>query len=153
MINLHKATVDDCREIHELQIKSFEELLTKYNDTKTNPGAESYERILERFNQDFTDYYLIQYNNMNVGAIRIVRFDVDVCRISPMFILPEYQGNGVAQQAIQAVELLYPHAKSWTLDTIKEEEKLCHLYEKMGYKKTGKEEKLQEDMTIIYYAK
>lgn len=153
MICLRKATIEDCGEIHRLQIESFAELLEKYNDIKTNPGAESYERIVVRFKQDFTDYYLIQDNDINVGAIRIVRLEGDVCRISPMFILPEYQGNGLAQQVIKAVELIYPYAKAWCLETIKEEEKLCYLYEKMGYKKAGKEEKIQENMTIIYYAK
>ena len=51
------------------------------------------------------------------------------------------------------VEALYPQANSWELDTIKEEAKLCHLYEKMGYKRTGKEEALQDNMVIVYYSK
>jgi GNAT superfamily N-acetyltransferase len=70
-----------------------------------------------------------------------------------MFILPEFQGQGFAQQAIKAAEALYPQAEGWQLDTIKEERKLCHLYEKMGYKRTGKEEVLQDNMTIVYFAK
>jgi len=39
---------------------------------------------------------------------------------------------------IQA-ELLYLQDTGWTLDTIKQELKLCRLYEKMGYKPTGEE--------------
>jgi hypothetical protein len=48
---------------------------------------------------------------------------------------------------------LYPQAEGWQLDTIKGETKLCHLYEKIGYKRTGKEEVLQDNITIVYYAK
>ncbi len=103
--------------------------------------------------QGFTDYYFIQFNNENIGAIRIVRLQEHIFRISPMFILPEFQGKGLAQQTINAIEALYPQAEGWQLDTIKEETKLCHLYEKMGYKRTGKEEVLQDNMTIVYYAK
>lgn len=49
--------------------------------------------------------------------------DENVYRIAPMFILPEYQGNGYAQQALTE------------------------------YVTTGKEEQIQENMTIVFYAK
>ena len=67
--------------------------------------------------------------------------------------MPEYQGNGYAQQALSAIEALYPFAKSWNLDTIKQEPKLCHLYEKMGYRRTGKENTIKEGMTLVFYEK
>lgn len=153
MINLEKASLTDCVKIHSLQVRSFKALLDKYNDITTNPGAELIERITTKMNQEVTDYYFIQVNNKDIGAMRIVRLSNNYCRISPMFILPEFQGKGYAQQAIKEVEKLYPKVKFWELDTIKEEPKLCYLYEKMGYKKTGKEEILQENMTIIYYEK
>lgn len=38
-----------------------------------------------------------------------------------MFILPEFQGTGFAQQTIIAIEKLYLQAVGWQLDTIKEE--------------------------------
>lgn len=153
MISLLRADVNDCVEIYYLQIKAFKELLDKYNDKETNPGAETLERIRLKMNQDFTDYYFIQASNKNIGAIRIAALPDNVYRISPIFILPEFQGRGYAQQAIKEVEKSYPQANVWRLDTIKEEHRLCYLYEKMGYKRTGKEEKLQENMTIIYYEK
>lgn len=153
MIKLKKANLSNCEEIHALQVKSFQALLDKYNDITTNPAAEPIEIIIEKMNQEFTDYYFIQLQNINIGAIRIVRLDNNVFRISPMFILPEFQGNGYAKSAIKEAEALYPQAKVWQLDTIKEEPKLCHLYEKMGYKRTDKEEKLKENMTIVFYVK
>ncbi|QTD39702.1 GNAT family N-acetyltransferase [Sporosarcina sp. Te-1] len=153
MFRLIRANITDCEEIHALQVKSFQALLDKYNDISTNPAAESVERIIQRMNQSFTDYYFIQLEGINIGAIRIVRLDNNSCRISPMFIAPEYQGKGYAQKTIAEVETLYPQTNGWELDTIKEETKLCHLYEKMGYKRTGKEESLQDNMTIVYYAK
>lgn len=152
-IKLKKAHIGDCEEIHKMQVKSFKHLLDKYDDINTNPGAESLEKIISRMKQEFTDYYFIQLDDKNIGAIRIIRLKGNVCRISPMFILPGFQGKGYAQQTIKAVEALYSHADSWQLDTIKEETKLCHIYEKMGYKRTGKEEVIQDNMTIVYYSK
>lgn len=88
-----------------------------------------------------------------IGVVRVVRLSDRICRISPMFILPEYQNNGYAQQALSVVEKLYPNADEWQLDTIKEESKLCYLYEKCGYIPTGKEEIIKDGMTIVYYSK
>ncbi len=152
-ITLLKARPEDCEEIYRIQICAFSELLEKYKDDATNPGAETVQKINYRMNQDFTDYYFIKLNDRNIGVIRIVRLKGNLCRISPLFILPEFQGKGYAQDTIKAVESLYPQAKGWELDTIKQEKKLCYLYEKMGYQATGKEETLQADMTIAHYEK
>lgn len=152
-INLQKAVMDDCKQIHEMQVSSFAGLLDKYKDYKTNPASESIEKIKAKMLQDFTDYYFICLDREKVGVIRIVKINDNTCRISPMFILPEQQGKGYAQQAILEAEMLYPKVKCWKLDTIKQERKLCYLYEKMGYKSTGKEEMIQKDMTIIHYMK
>lgn len=153
MVQLMKASMKDCSLLHKMQVLSFQSLLEKYKDVDTNPGAESIERVKERMKQVYTDYYLISVQKAMVGGIRIIRLQNDLCRISPMFILPEFQGNGYAQEVIKEIERLYPQTIMWTLDTIKEESLLCHLYEKMGYKATGKEEKLQENLTIKYYCK
>jgi RimJ/RimL family protein N-acetyltransferase len=152
-LSLNKAQLNDCDEIYNMQIHAFSSLLEKYKDYKTNPGAESVQKIIDRMNQKFTDYYIIKLEDKNIGAIRIVRLHHNRCRISPIFILPEFQGKGYAQKAIKEVEKIYPHAKGWELDTIKQEAKLCHLYEKLGYKSTGKEESLQDNMTIVFYSK
>ena len=68
-------------------------------------------------------------NGEKAGAIRVQRQEAECYRIG-LYVLPEYQGNRYAQQALSAIEELYPFAKSWNLDTIKQEPKLCHLYEK-----------------------
>ena len=153
MIELKKAEPQDCGQIHAMQMEAFTELLEKYRDTETNPGAESVEKVAMRMAQDTTDYYLILTAGTPIGAARVQRLPEDVCRVSPIFILPAFQGKGYAQEAMQALETLYPQAKTWRLDTIREETKLCHLYEKLGYRQTGREEILQPGMTIVYYEK
>ena len=103
--------------------------------------------------QDTTDYYFIRAEGRPIGAARVQRLPEDACRVSPIFILPAFQGKGYAQAAMRALEELYPQARTWRLDTIREEAKLCHLYEKLGYRRTGREEILQPGMTIVYYEK
>jgi GNAT superfamily N-acetyltransferase len=70
-----------------------------------------------------------------------------------MFILPTYQGKGIAQKAITLIEEVFPQATTWELATILEEERNCHLYEKMGYIQTGVSRKLNENTTLIFYKK
>jgi GNAT superfamily N-acetyltransferase len=73
--------------------------------------------------------------------------------ISPMFILPSYQGKGIAQKAIILIEEMFPEATSWELATILEEAQNCYLYEKMGYSQTGVSKKLNHNTTLIFYKK
>ncbi len=70
-----------------------------------------------------------------------------------MFIHPDYQNKSLGQEAVQKLESLYPHVSVWTLDTIVQEAKLCHFYEKLGYKDTGKKEQIKEGMDLRFYRK
>lgn len=42
---------------------------------------------------------------------------------------------------------------NWELDTILQERRNCHLYEKMGYRQTGKTEVINERLTLTFYEK
>lgn len=154
MVTIRVAERVDCPLIHDLQIEAFKSLLQTYQDFETNPGNETLERIYSKFDQPETTYFMIDYEHNPVGAMRVVNHaDKNVCRVSPVFILPEFHGRGIAQQVFKLVEAHYnPHVK-WILDTILEEEGNCYLYEKLGYKKTGKLNKINERMTIVYYEK
>ena len=151
-LKLIRATFSDCPDIYRLQIRSFGELLEKYQDYETNPGAEKIERIYERFQQSETDYWMIKLNEEIIGAVRVCDFGT-LCKLKQIFILPEFQKKGYAQDTINAVEALYPKAIRWELDTILQEKKLCHLYEKMNYTRTGKIENIKKGMDLVFYAK
>ena len=151
-IKLKRAQWSDCRELHDIQRRSFASLLEKYQDFDTSPAAETLERIRQRFLQDITEYYLICLGDTAVGMMRVCNYK-DRCRLSPIGILPEYQGRGFAQQAMKLAEKAYPAARKWELDTIAQEEKLCHLYGKLGYRHTGKTVRIKEGMDIVFYEK
>lgn len=151
-IILRKAERTDCPQIHEIQAKSFQPLLDKYQDFDTNPAAESLERIYERFDQEYTTYYLLCQEETVIGIMRICDWG-KTCRLSPICILPEFQGKGYAQQVISLVEGMYPNACKWELDTILQEEKLCYLYEKLGYRRTGEYHKIKDGMDLVFYSK
>lgn len=153
-IELVKAEFEDLVTILHMQKEAFAGLYAKYQDTETSPAAEKYEDILFRFNQPETTYYFIAADDQKVGVIRIVDFKDDKTRkrISPIFIMPEYRNKGYAQQAIKEAERIHG-TTNWKLDTVLQEKGNCCLYEKLGYRQTGKTEQINDKMTIVYYEK
>jgi hypothetical protein len=67
--------------------------------------------------------------------------------------LPEYQNKGIAQKVFEIIEEKYKPENGWCLDAILQETGNCYLYEKMGYNRTGKIEKINDRMGIVYYEK
>ena len=92
-------------------------------------------------------------DGIKVGGIRVIdKMDGSRKRISPIWIMHEFRNKGYAQQAIQEVEKLYGD-DNWSLDTILQEKGNIHLYEKLGYKRTGKIERISYLMDIVYFEK
>lgn len=153
-INLLRAGIEDAKELHAMQVAAFKELLEKYQDYDTSPASEGVEKVEARLKQDFTYYYYICIGQQKAGAVRIVdsKETGKNKRISPIFVLPEFQGKGIAQEAIRLCEEAHGNG-NWELDTILQEPKNCHLYEKMGYRQTGKTEVVNDRLTLVFYEK
>lgn len=152
-IQLVRAVPKDAPLIQTLQQLAFSPLLETYQDSATNPACSPIEHIQAKLEQPFTYYYLIERDGQILGGIRVVdRKNGERKRISPLFVLPDYQNCGVAQAAVRAVEELHG-AAHWSLGTIAQEAKNCHLYEKLGYRRTGESKTINSHMTIVFYEK
>ncbi len=153
-IKLIRIKTDEAEKLWQMQVEAFTELYNKYQDTETNPAAEKIDRIIMRLNQPFTYYYYIQDEVSIVGAIRVVdtKERNSPKRISPIFIMPEYRNRKYAQMAISMAEQIHGET-NWELETILQEKANCHLYEKIGYHQTGKTEKINEKLTLVFYRK
>ncbi|WP_243522263.1 GNAT family N-acetyltransferase [Bacillus pseudomycoides] len=153
-VTLERAIDFDAESIFAIQIQAFQPLLEKYKDYKTNPANETIDKVIERINHPNGGFYKILVDNTFVGAICVFwKEKTTQFWISPMFILPNYHGKGIAQKAIILIENMFPQATSWELATILEEERNCYLYEKMGYIQTGIKKKLNDHTTLVYYKK
>ena len=152
-VKLEKATNRDAQFIFDIQVEAFMPLLNRYKDYDTNPANENIERVVSRINNPNGGFYKILADNKLIGAICIFWKEEVHYWISPMFILPSYQGKGIAQIAITIIEGIFPQATTWELATILEDERNCYLYEKMGYNKTGVSKRLNDRATLIFYKK
>ena len=150
---MFKSESKDAEVIHAMQIKSFMPLLEKYQDYETSPVNEPIEKIIDKINQSFTDYYIIKSDSLDVGGVRIVKKNDKHYRISIIFILPKYQVNGIEQEVFKMLEQIYSDANEWELDTILQEQGNCHLYEKVGYKQTGETKVINDRLTLVSYKK
>jgi len=153
-IKLARAGVEKAEFIWKMQVEAFGGLYEKYQDTETSPATEPVDNVLARLQQPFTYYYLIECDKKIVGAIRVV--DVkkpdEAKRISPIFVLEQFRNQGIAQAAMMEAEKIHG-SENWELSTILEETGNCYLYEKMGYCKTGKLEKVNDRLTLVFYKK
>ncbi len=153
-IKLIRVGVEKAELIWKMQVEAFSELYEKYQDTDSSPATEPIEKVIARLQQPFTYYYIIEWKENIVGAIRVVdkKEEGKAKRISPIFIMEKYRNQGIAQEAIEEAERIHG-SENWELDTILEEKGNCYLYEKLGYQKTGKIEKINDRLTLVFYKK
>ena len=159
-IKLVLATADDAQVIHQMQYEAFLPLYEKYHDDETSPAKESLDTVIWKITQPDSEYWLIQSDCKNVGAVRVVKdkntttYNRNCVKwISPIFILPEFQNRGIGQLVIKKIFEAYPEAITFRLATIKQETGNCYLYEKCGFVRTLKEHIVNEEMTLVYYEK
>ena len=155
-VKLEGVREDEIEQLYDMQIKSFMSLYEKYHD-EGSPAIESIERVRDRASQENRKYYFIVKDGTRVGAINIGKRLSDpeepCLYISPLFILPKYQKQGIGYVAIQKAFALYPDTKVWKLDTILQESGNCHLYEKCGFVRVGEEHIINDKMTLVNYEK
>ena len=149
-MELEIITPEQAELLWKMQVDAFSQLLEKYKDYDTNPACEKIDRITARLT-DGSFYYFITDNGEKVGAVRVVTGG-DKKRISPIFIMKQHRGKGYAQQAIRCAEKIHGE-NGWALETILQEQGNCYLYEKLGYKRTGRIERINERMDLVYYEK
>ena len=152
-IELLKATESDIKEIWEMQVEAFKSLLEKYQDYDMSPATESYENVLNKYKQLWTSYYFITRDNEKVGVVRVIdKKDGSRKRIAPIWIMPAYRNQGLAQLAMREIEKIHG-LHHWQLDTILQEQGNIYLYEKLGYNRTDEIENIKDGMDIVYLIK
>lgn len=153
MLKISKVSSYMASVIYGIQQECFRPLLLKYKDYDINPSMESIERIVEKIQRPDTDAYIFNLHGLNIGWVRVTQVEQYTYMISALCILPEFQNRGYAQYALKEIESYYPKAKKWILNTILEEDANLHLYEKLGYTRTGEILIVNQYMTIIDYEK
>ena len=151
-VHLVKAELSDSEEVLKIQKICFAPHLERYQDFETSPVMTSHEEV-QRWIQN-ENFYKIYLDNLWVGSINVRKLDeLGNYKLHIINVLPEFQNKGIGQKAIKLAEGLFPDATSWVLDTLEDMPDNRHVYEKMGYSFTGKTEKVNDKLTIVFYQK
>ncbi len=157
MISLSPVQSHQVPLFHDMQRKAFASLLARYQDYDHSPGTESLETVERKLTDPAVALAaFIQVDGVPVGGIRVKYSDTEEKRqylLSIIFILPEYRGRKIAQEAIRLAEQSLAPVDQWQLITIEQEPELRHLYEKMGYRPTGVRWNIHSQMDLIQYQK
>ena len=152
-VTLKLANENDAELLWRMQVESFRKTYETYRDDETSPHLEPPERTKMRIREPITSYYLILADGQPVGGIRIRDYGAEDPKVlGPLYVLPDLRGKGIAQKAIKLVEEIHG-SENWLLDTILQEAGNCHLYEKMGYRRIGISQIVNERMTLVLYKK
>lgn len=91
--------------VFEIQQAAYRPLYEKYHDDNTNPYMESKETILRKYMRTGTKGYLFIKDGVPVGAVRISLYPESKSgKVSALGVHPQYQGQGIAQQALMEIE-------------------------------------------------
>jgi RimJ/RimL family protein N-acetyltransferase len=151
-LKLIKADKKDSDKILAMQKICFAPHLERYQDFETNPSMATTEMIDEWIQND--NFFKICLEGLWIGSINIRKLEgADNYKLHIINILPEYQNRGIGQAAIRLAEQVFPNAKSWCLETLEDMPNNRHVYEKMGYKFTGSAERINDNLTIVFYEK
>ena len=150
-IVLSSANSTDAQILLDIQKEVFLPLYEKYHDHGTSPVNQTLEKFLKRF--DIGNYYKIFHQNYLVGSVFVYEKEPGVMNLHIINIIRRSQNKGIAQEVMKRLELMYPQATCWELETILSEKRNCYLYEKMGYVQSGELKVINDKMTLVSYKK
>lgn len=150
-IILKEIEKNELKKAFKMQKECFLPIYKKYRD-KNNPCKEGYVKFISRHGKPGFKMFWIISGEKKAGQIWILTKN-DTAVIARLFILPRYQNCGIASKAIQLSEAKYSKYSHWGLDTIEQEKKNVHLYEKFGYIKNGNKTIINDKMTVIEFEK
>lgn len=136
MVKIAKATVETADILTEIQTRTFDD------DNKLKPpgcsmeGPPGFDSV--KWNTGWiekTPYYKILFNGQIVGGIIIFELGEKRYELGRMWVDPDFQNQGIGQQAVRQMFEAFPKAEKWILGTPSWAIRNQHFYEKLGFVK------------------
>ncbi|MGW6277484.1 tRNA (guanosine(37)-N1)-methyltransferase TrmD [Kribbella sp. NPDC055071] len=130
------ATEADAGEIHTLQLASFLSEGLIYDDFSIPPLTEGVDAVVARLKRGGTLKAVA--GTRIVGSVQLT-VDGPVGHIERLVVAPDWQGRGLGARLLRVAEQLAPaEVTSYQLDTGAESDRNLGLYQKAGYRETGR---------------
>lgn len=148
IVQIERARPEDVPKLIEVQDLAFHEEFERYEvcpSYRESPAA-----MLDMVQNAFV--YTIRIDAQVVGDL-IVRDRGEGCYyLRTIAVVPAFQRRGIGGEAIRLLELEFPHAVRWTLETPEGTPKNHAFYDALGYHKIG-ETRISERLTLRHYEK
>lgn len=144
-MNLIEATIEDFKSLQELSKEAY---LQNFASHWEENGLDLYlekefgdERFKSDLNNTTIGYYFIEFENQNVGFVKMnyktsdELSDLDNCELEKIYILPKYKGLGLGKLALNAVisETIKRNKRSLFLCVIDNNTNAIAFYQKLGF--------------------
>lgn len=139
MIKLQRATIKDVDTIMDIHTKAFNDEMNRVLGRDGGPPGydtkEENEKIIKEFNT-----FKILYNKKTIGFFFLIEISKKHVSLESLCIYPQFQKRGFGYKTLELMEDLNSQYTKWTLISMKGSDRIQHLYEKFGYKRTFEDE-------------
>jgi len=148
-MNIERASIEDAREILNLQKVAYIAEAEIYNDYTLPPLMQTLEQIEIDFKKQL--FFKVSVGERIVGSVRAY-LEQETCYIGRLIVSPELQNRGIGMKLMDEVERYFMQAKRFELFTGHRSERNIRLYHKLGYQ-PFKTEPLDDNITLLYMEK
>ena len=134
--SVKKATEADAKKILDGQRKAFYDVARSHTHMDMPPLSETEDEIRAAFQKGLV--FVAAENGEIVGSVRGEEKE-SACYVTRLWVLPYYQGKGVGQALMYAVEDAYKHLPKYELFTGSKSDKTIEFYKERGYVETKRE--------------
>lgn len=143
------ATVEDAKEILDLQKLAYQSEARLYENENIPPLTQT----LEAIEKEFLNYvfYKAVISEKIIGSIRAKIHD-NTCLIGKLIVHPTLQGKGIGTALMGAMESHFLDVKRYELFTGTKSLGNIRFYKRLGYQ-PFKEEKINDTLCLLYLEK
>lgn len=135
-IHIETASVNDAKEILDVQKAAFLGQAKIYDNYQLPPLTQTLESVENEFTQK--TFLKVTINDQIVASLRFETKD-NYVTIDRVVVSPEYQNQSIGTRLLEEVESRVPNAIAFQLFTGNKSVRNIHLYEKVGYKEISRE--------------
>lgn len=139
MIKLERATILDLDTIMDIHVKAFNDEMNRVLGRDGGPPGYNTKEENLKIIKEFKTYKIL-FNSETIGFFFLVENTVNHVNLESLCIYPEYQNRGFGYKTLELMEETNRQYTKWSLISMKGSERIQHLYEKFGYKKTFEDE-------------
>jgi GNAT superfamily N-acetyltransferase len=148
-VTVSPAVYGDLEDILALQKIAYQSEAALIDDYNIPPLTQTIDGIEDEFRQ--ISFLKAEMDTRIVGSVR-AEVQEETCFIKRLIVYPDFQNCGIGSLLLMTIEQCFPRVERYELFTGKESKGNHLFYTRRGYH-PFKEEKIDENLTFVYYEK